>query len=112
MPVYCLFVRIAIADMSLYALYDVCLQKSKGSQLFGMLKNHSLDDGKSTLRKSKGKNVTFGPTKSMDERYLTKQPNTNGMLQHLPATAVVDLLGFYVYADCNDRPKLRPETYP
>ena len=85
MPVYCLFVRIAIADMSLYALYDVCLQKSKGSQLFGMLKNHSLDDGKSTLRKSKGKNVTFGPTKSMDERYLTKQPKTNGMLQYLPA---------------------------
>lgn len=55
-----------------------CSQKSKGSQLFGMLKNHSLDDGKSTLRKSKGKNVTFGPTKSMDERYLTKQPKTNG----------------------------------
>lgn len=45
-----------------------------------MLKNYSLDDGKNTLRKSKGKNVTFGPTKSMDDRFLGQQTKPNGML--------------------------------
>ena len=58
------------------------LQKSKGSQFLGMLKNYSLDDGgRGMLRKSKSKNVTFGPTKSMDDRFLS-HPQANGMCTH------------------------------
>ncbi|XP_067936118.1 regulator of G-protein signaling 12-like isoform X3 [Watersipora subatra] len=82
-------------------------KKPKGSQFFGMLKNYSVDDGtKGSQRKTKGKNVTFGPTKSMDDQYLSK-PETNeiflDMLTKVQSSRIDDQRGLSI--DVSEMPE-------